>query len=664
MWIACPACRPHTLTHYATTDWRLQPVSLSFAQNQKYLDGSLVFGNTSEKPRIDECLSATLTLHSQGSPSENSHHLQFFLGNRVNNQITPSTPKGSLSENQIAHLPLNPIFKRSIVEIAFRQGVTYTYQESDQTTRLISLSNNTYLFRFSLLKPPSAVTEQTYSFNLRSRQYQIAIPPDQNAQKQEHIDFYNQVVRVLSHRSLYFESNGQVLEIPFGGLSPAVTVDDSIHALSSVEIAPPSWSQGTEVLFVAEITEKNQFLANLTTCEFWIGPSHLPRNENWPKLVEFHDNRLIYAATEKNPQALWLSNKGIFDSFGPHIIQDPVTAAEHEAADSRIIVSLGGRDLDALEWLHSTRDGLLIATARGQWLLHGDGPLTPSSIRADKVSHKGSRVQGPAAIDDRLLFAAEDGLYALVFSTESRGYRLYSLSLAAEHLFHNETVKRVVYQDESIWCLLESGRVVSCVSHDGGVGWSRHDFGAPIREIASDGQTLWLIRDLDTSRSLEVLDLKSETYLDSWRLYSGRARTTFSGYDAFSGRLVEVEVDGRSIARFTMATDGRFRLPEAVDEFRIGEVYRSRYVSRRTHPFGKRGRVKEVIIRSSGDEALLGVVSEPGAVLENGWGLSSPYTRLTPQIETARQAYAIIESQSALGLRLEGVMVSVEVFDE
>ena len=455
-----------------------------------------------------------------------------------------------------------------------------------------------------------------------------------------------------------------MLEIPFAGLSPAVTVDDSIHALSSVEIAPPSWSQGTEVLFVAEITEKNQFLSNLTTCEFWIGPSHLPRTENWPKLVEFHNNRLIYAATERNPQALWISNKGIFDSFGPHIIQDPVTAAEREAADSRIIVSLGGRDLDALEWLHSTRDGLLIATARGQWLLHGDGPLTPSSIRADKISYKGSRVQGPGAVDDRLLFAADDGLYALVFSTESRGYRLYSLSLVAEHLFSGERVKRVVYQENTIWCLLESGRLLSCVSHDGGGGWSGHDFGAPVTDIASDGQTLWLIRELDTSASLEVLDLKSETYLDGWRVYRGRARTVFSGYEALSGQLVEVEVDGRPIARFTMPAEGRFRLPEAVSEFRLGLVYRSRYASRRTHPFGRRGRVREVIIRSHGEDGFLGVVSESAAALEDRRRLSSPYTRLTPEIETLRQAYVIIETESGRGFRLEGVAVSVEVFDE
>ena len=280
------------------------------------------------------------------------------------------------------------------------------------------------------------------------------------------------------------------------------------------------------------------------------------------------------------------------------------------------------------------------------------------------MSHKGSRVQGPAAVDDRLLFAADDGLYALVFSTESRGYRPYSLSLVAEHLFRDEVVKRVVYQDESIWCLLESGKVVSCVSHDGGVGWARHDFGAPIREIASDGQTLWLIRDLETFWSLEVLDLKSETYLDSWRVYSGRARTFFSGYEALSGRLVEVEVDGRSMARFTMPADGRFRLPEAVSEFRLGEVYWSRYASRRTHPFGRRGRVREVIIGSSGEDGFLGVASDPGAVLENGRRLSSPYTRLTPEIETSRQAYAIIETWSGRGLRLEGVMVSVEVFEE
>ena len=137
MWITCPACRPQTLARYSTTDWRLEPVDLSFATERKYLDGSLVFGNTSEKPRIDECLSADLVFDREGNIANTSHRLQFFLGNRANNQITPQTSKGSLSKNQIAHIPLNPVFKRSIGEISFLQGVTYTFQESDQVTRLI-----------------------------------------------------------------------------------------------------------------------------------------------------------------------------------------------------------------------------------------------------------------------------------------------------------------------------------------------------------------------------------------------------------------------------------------------------------------------------------------------------------------------------------------------
>ena len=298
---------------------------------------------------------------------------------------------------------------------------------------------------------------------------------------------------------------------------------------------------------------------------------------NYPSVVTFFEQRLVFANTAANPQTIWFSKNADYTNF-------TVGTGDNDA----LIYTIASNTVDSIRYLSSTRV-LAIGTTGGEFVLTStnDGPVTPTTTLIRKYSNYGTANVEPVQVADVTLFlqrgARKVREFKFVGDVNTSGYAAPDMTILAEHITQGG-ITAFAYQQEPesiVWALRSDGTLLGLTyrREEEVVGWHKHTIGgvfgsgqAIVESIAplptdSGNDDLYLIvkRTINsvTKRYVEVLkpfDFGSVTtaafFVDSGLAYSGSAVTSLSGLYHLEGQSVAILANGATHPDETVSGGG------------------------------------------------------------------------------------------------------------
>jgi hypothetical protein len=237
----------------------------------------------------------------------------------------------------------------------------------------------------------------------------------------------------------------------------------------------------------------------------------------FPRAMCFHEERVFYAGTYKDPITIWGSRSNRrFEDFNPSIAED----------DASLTYELAG-ELNTIRWLHSDNNFILAATAAGLAFLgsgSSDAPLTPSSVKARSGAGFGSSAVEPISVYNTIQYILRQGTRI----NKSRYEELNLTYLGEEISLNNPDILKAGVKE---WTLVEEPNVIIwIVTNDGELisfseeisqkvfAFARHEIvGATVESVtaipASKNDEVWLVVNRNGSRSIEMIEPNNKNYL-------------------------------------------------------------------------------------------------------------------------------------------------------
>lgn len=308
---------------------------------------------------------------------------------------------------------------------------------------------------------------------------------------------------------------------------------------------------------------------------------------NYPACSTFVDQRLAFASSLNNPQAVWLSQSANYENFG--------YSRPRKASDG-FEFRIRARQVNEIKSMLQSR-GLMILTSGGEWIVTGgqDEYLTPDTVVVKNQGYRGAASVQPVVVGNTVLFAQRIGGVIRDFSYEfsEDSFVGKDLTIMARHLFEYRSIKAWGYAQSPwsvVWAVLDDGSLVSMTymkEHDVW-GWTRHETDGLFDDVVvvSEGQEdvpYFVVRRTIggvTKRYIERLYTRSfETveeafFVDSGLTYRGVPADNISGLGHLEGKTVVALADG-NVVRDLVVTGGAITLPFEASVAHIGLPYRS-----------------------------------------------------------------------------------------
>ena len=301
----------------------------------------------------------------------------------------------------------------------------------------------------------------------------------------------------------------------------------------------------------------------------------LSGTDNYPSVVTFFEQRLVFAATNNNPQTLWFSKSADYLNF---------TTGTN--ADDALIYTIASNQVNNIRYLSATRV-LTIGTSGGEYVLTttNDGPITPTTTQIRKYSNYGSANTEPVQVADVTLFLQRGNRkvreFKYIGEVNTAGYQAPDLTVLAEHITEGG-LESFAYQQEPeniVWAIRSDGALIGLTyrREEQVVAWHKHTIGgtfsggsAVVESIATlptdtGNDELYMIvkRTINsvTRRYVERMkdfDFGSNTtsafFVDSGLSYSGSSVSSFSTLYHLEGETVSVLANGASHANKTVSS--------------------------------------------------------------------------------------------------------------
>ena len=286
---------------------------------------------------------------------------------------------------------------------------------------------------------------------------------------------------------------------------------------------------------------------------------------NYPGVVTFFEQRLVFGATNNNPQTLWFSKNGDYENFTTGI-----------ADDDALVYTIASNQVNAIRYLSATRV-LTIGTTGGEYVLTAtsDGPVTPTTTLIRKYSNYGSAAVEPVQVADVTLFVQRGGRkvreFRYVGDINVSAYQAPDITIVAEHITAGG-LTAFAYQQEPdgvIWAIRADGTLLGVTyrREEEVVAWHKHIVGGEfdggqaivesIATLPSDTgeDELYMIvkRTINgaTKRYVELMrpfDFGGVTtgafFVDCGLRYEGTATGTLSGLYHLEGETVTILANG------------------------------------------------------------------------------------------------------------------------
>ena len=283
---------------------------------------------------------------------------------------------------------------------------------------------------------------------------------------------------------------------------------------SSSELADVNFAQSADTMYLVHPSHAIRTLTRsannnwtFATPSLTSPPSSLnASSDNYPSVVTFFEQRLVFAATNNNPQTLFFSKNGDYTNF---------TVGTN--ADDALSYTIASNTVNEIRWMSATRV-LTIGTSGGEYVLTTDsnGPITPTSTLIRKYSNYGSAKVAPVQVADVTLFLQRNQRkvreFRYVGDVDESGYSAPDMTILSEHITDGG-ITEFAYQQEPdsiVWCLRSDGTLLGMTyrREEQVVAWHKHViggyFGSPTITVANyasitAGSTVTLTKDDGTS---------------------------------------------------------------------------------------------------------------------------------------------------------------------
>ncbi|OBQ52736.1 hypothetical protein [Halodesulfovibrio spirochaetisodalis] len=353
------------------------------------------------------------------------------------------------------------------------------------------------------------------------------------------------------------------------------------------------WNESGKYGFVGQ-AKKRRWIDRGATPDFKEGfpiyRTMFQRADAYPSVVQFYQQRLCFAATNSQPQTVWMSRSGSYNNFN---ISDPLRD------DDSIAATIAAERVNKIEWMLPGRR-LIVGTAGSEWSLGGaeNKAITPSSIKFERQSVIGAAPLAPLLVGENILFVQHGGkvIRELQYSLQRDGYMGTELSILSEHLFRDNPVVSWAYQQEPysiIWCVLQDGSLVGATYERGHdvIGWHKHSSQGKFESVCciqgKDGDELWCVvrreingeerRYIERLVSYGAQDVTEQIFMDSAMSYRGEKTEVCSGLEHLEGKTVQILADGY-VCPPQVVRNGRIQLPTPASVVHAGLQYTSELI--------------------------------------------------------------------------------------
>lgn len=308
---------------------------------------------------------------------------------------------------------------------------------------------------------------------------------------------------------------------------------------------------------------------------------------NYPRCVTFHEQRLVFASTNLNPQAVYMSQSANYENFG---------SSQPQKASDAITFRQRGSKVNEIRSMVSAK-GLMLLTSAAEWIVTGgnDGVITPGSIVPKNQGYRGASSVAPLVVGNVILFPQRSGgvVRDFTYDWSSDAFTGADLTIMARHLFKKRSVKAWAYAqspDSVVWCILDNGDLVSLTymrEHEVWA-WTRHDTDGVFEDVVVEenddrdvpyfivrrtinGQTK---RYIERMADRQVVTLDDCFFVDAGLKYDGAPTASISGFWHLEGKSVVALADGNVVKNLTV-TNGAVTLPAAASVVAVGLPYLS-----------------------------------------------------------------------------------------
>ncbi len=259
----------------------------------------------------------------------------------------------------------------------------------------------------------------------------------------------------------------------------------------------------------------------------------------YPAEVEFYADRLVFARTPTEPQALWFSKAGSYVDFGR---SSPIVD------DDSISVTINARQQNAINELVPLNQ-LILLTTGGEWKTTGgqDDVLTPTTIAFKPQSYNGAARVPAIVIGNSGLYVQNRGYIVrdISYQFDVDGYSGGDLTVFSSHLTEGKPLVGWDYQQvpfSIVWSVREDGVLLAMtyMREQEVIGWTPMEIDGFVESVCcvpEGGEDAVYIAVRRTINGVEkryverlapriIFDVREGRFLDSHLTYDGRGDGT------------------------------------------------------------------------------------------------------------------------------------------
>lgn len=301
-------------------------------------------------------------------------------------------------------------------------------------------------------------------------------------------------------------------------------------------------------------------------------------DNGYPKMACFFQDRLVLAATKKEPYSIWMSRTGDYPNFGIEKVDGGVTD------DSAIKVDLITRNGFEILHLVPAKD-LVILTTGNEWIIEGASVITPAKINPRPQTMRGSNSCPPQHIGNRIVHVQRSGktVRDLGYQYDADNYNGDDLTLLATHLTEGHKLVSSAYIQEpnsTLHYVRDDGVLLSLafIKEQNVFAWSHHTTDGKYKKVASipngASDVLYVTVERDGKIYIERFNpnIEAVVYMDSYVTGSGSSIKATH----LIGKTVQVLAGGTRMQDEIVPENGLVTFGQSFSDITIGLAYETR----------------------------------------------------------------------------------------
>lgn len=312
------------------------------------------------------------------------------------------------------------------------------------------------------------------------------------------------------------------------------------------------------------------------------------RSNGYPKLCTFYQDRFVVAATNKNPNYIWMSRTGDYPNFGVEKVEGTITD------DSSITLPVINRKMYEIRHLVPAND-LIILTSGNEWIVSGDKTITPTNCNLKTQTQRGALSCEPQFIGNRCVFVQERGgtVRDMGYSYESDNYTGQDLTLFVKTRVRGYlTITSAYAQDpDSIIYYIRNDGEINCLTYipeQKVYGWShfvtngKYLYCESVSEGEQDSLYTLVERTLQGNkvkcieRMVPLYSDDVNVFLDCYVEFKSSNAIDSINIPHLSGQTVQVVIDGKQQPDVVVPDDGLLPLNVSGSNIKIGLPFTSK----------------------------------------------------------------------------------------